>query len=132
MAFTESITMGGGANGQPRWWHIVISETSVGAASEWDVSPPNFPRAGMIVNFKAVLTAGSGTTIQPSLGRAAAYTAATTDPDFISEQSAAAASIADQSAVRFDGGSGSLYGRSAVDAGADNSITTEILVVADF
>ena len=106
---------------------ITIAETDAASASEWEVS--GLPQSCVLVSIKGQLTAGTGTTIGPyELGAATGWSSNTMD-DLGTSSIAAAAFMADQTALILPIGSGgSLYGRSKVDAAADNSITTQLVL----
>lgn len=114
-----------------RMWRIVIAETECAATSEWDVAPADcaghpLPAEGTITLYAAVKTAGTAATLRPMLSDTTAP--ASTQIGWIGQQSAAAASVHDATSLRYSG-LATLYGRTTPDAGADNSITTEITIV---
>ena len=106
-------------------YYVTITETECAAASEWNI--PNLPTVFTVLSYTAQRTAGSATTLRPALGKAAAFT--TTSVNFIGQQAAAAAFVNDQSAI-ICRGTGTLYGHTTPDVGADNSVTTEIILAA--
>ena len=107
-----------------RW---TISET--GAAPTDTFTLTGAPPIGTVVLYKANLTAGTGVTINPRLGRTLAFT--TTTNDVIGVNSTTAALINDASNLRYAGLTGAkIYGRSLPsNAAADHSVSTEIVVV---
>lgn len=107
-----------------RW---TVSET--GAAPTDTFTLTGAPAVGTVVLYKANLTAGTGATINPRLGRTAAF--ATTTNDVIGVNSTTAALINDASNLRYAGLTGAkIYGRSLPsNAAADHSVSTEIVVV---
>lgn len=111
--------------GGRRHWHISFSETEASSSSEWSVpATVDLPRCGTITFYTASLTAGTGTTIQPVVTKAAG--AASTSINYLGQVSAAAANVRAKMDTRFDGLS-RLYGKStANNAAADHAITTEI------
>lgn len=119
--------------GQRRHFRVVVSETNVSSASEWntgmDTSNPKLPHTGTVTLTKGDLTAGTGTTFQPKLGRAATPTANTIQ--YFGQVSAAAAFINDATPLRYDNlTTGILYGMSMPNSAvADHTITTEFTVV---
>jgi len=124
VAFTFTRTISGYAG--IRAYHYTITETLIAAASEWTLT--GCPINGRIVSYIADLTGGSAATIQPFLSRITGGT--TTDVDFISQQAAAAAYINDQSQVVYVGlTGGELFGLTTPDAGADNNVTTSLLII---
>ena len=106
---------------------ITFTETEAASGSEWSVS--GLPVVGTITHYKATLTAGTGTTINPKMGRAAAFVVST--QDHVGTNSTTAAHINDGSDLRYDKlTAGVLYGRSSPNSAvADHSIATEITVV---
>lgn len=109
-----------------RHYRIKISETAIDGTSEWSVD--NLPEVATMVDYKATLLSGTASTIQPALGAAAAWVANTQDD--IAVQQAAAAHVNDQTRVRMIIPTGnSLYGRTTPDAGADNNVDTEFVII---
>jgi len=114
---------------------LSFSEADAADGSEWSVDelPPHFD----VISYKAtlVVATSTGTTVGPlQLGNAASFTATgagvATDQGLIAiSTEAAAAHVRDQTRVSCSVGSGgTLYGRSKVDAAADNDILTEIVI----
>ena len=118
-------------------WRIVVAETEAAATSEWDTSGmvdgggntvkmmPIFT----VIGYKSTLVSGTGTTIQPRLGKVTGWVALSQN-DF-GQQDAASAHVNDQTRLQCDVGiAGNLFGKSVVnDATADHVITTEIHVM---
>ena len=125
-AATVTLTEISGPRGQ-RMWLVDVAETGAAAASEWSVV--GVPVVGTITHYEVTLGAGAGTTVQPVLGMAATWTTAT--QDVIAEQAAAAAHILDNTAVPYAlaKGTSTIYGRSTVDAGSDNVVTTRFVII---
>ena len=107
-----------------RW---TVSET--GAAPTDTFTLTGAPPIGTVVLYRANLTAGTGATINPRLGRTLAFT--TTTNDVIGVSATTAALINDASNLRYAGLTGAkIYGRSfPSNAAADHSVSTEIVVV---
>lgn len=130
MAYTQStptvkVTMEGGR----QVVRISFTETETSSTSEWVVTDSRLPRMGTVVLYKADLTAGTGTTIQPKMGRATNPTVDT--QNWIGQISAAAGAINDASPLRFANLAGVLYGRSTPNnAAADHSVSTEITIIS--
>ena len=129
--FTASVTLTRRLIGGRRVWRVVISETECAATSEWSVAAADadgdpLPSEGTITAYDAVKTAGTAATLQPILSDTTSP--ASTQVGYIGAQSAAAASIHDRTSTRYQG-LATLFGRSRPDAGADNSVTTEITIV---
>ncbi len=110
-----------------RTWLITVSETLAASGSEFSIF--GLPIVGTIVRYGATLTAGTGTTINPILGRASGFAANT--QDWIGTQTTTGAHIADITNLRYRlTSAGTLYVRSTVNsATADHTILTEIEVV---
>ncbi len=126
MAYSATVTEASkGADGGRNHWAMSIAETEAAAGSEWSVG--GLPKRVTIFAYKATLTAGTGTTINPILGNAAAFTAST--QGHLATNDTTAAHINDQTRLRAYLPTGTLYGRSTVDADTDNTIATEILIV---
>lgn len=130
-AFTPTVTVSTKAADGRKRWRIVITETECANTSEWSVAPADcaghpLPSSGTITHYAAVKSAGTAATLRPILSRTT--NPASTQVGYIAQQSAAAASVHDGSSTRFSGLS-TLFGRTVPDAGADNSITTEITIV---
>ncbi len=126
MAYAAAVTESSrGADGGRLHWAMSIAETEAAAGSEWSIG--GLPNRVTIFSYKATLTAGTGTTINPILGNAGSFTAST--QGHIATNDTTAAHINDQTALRCYLPTGALYGRSTVDADTDNTIATEILIV---
>lgn len=110
-----------------RYLYVLVTETeaSSAAGAEFTFDMP-FTEA-TLVKYKATLTAGTGTAINPKLGKVTAWTASTQND--IGTNSATAAHIDDESRVSFFS-AGAIFGHSqANDATADHNITTEMIFV---
>lgn len=107
---------------------VRIAETEAAPASEATIDGSKIPRIGTITSYRATLTAGTGATIQPALGRKAAFTAST--QEHIGSQASAAAHIRDISGIRYNLGSqDNLIVRSTPNnAAADHTIGTELVI----
>ena len=81
---------------------------------------------GTIRSYKATLTGGTGTTIQPRLGRASSFTDDT--QDHLRTEATATAHVHNQSGLRYYASGGSLFVNSAPNLGADNSVSTQLLI----
>ncbi len=125
MAYAGTATIASkGADGGRNHWAVTIVETEAAAGSEWSVG--GLPQRVTIFSYRATLTAGTGTTINPILGEEAAFTAST--QAHIATNATTAVHINDQTVLRCYLPTGTLYGRSTVDAGSDNTIATGILI----
>ncbi len=104
---------------------IQISETDAAAASEFSIT--NLPRMGRIVSYRVTLTAGSGATVNPKVGISAAFVV--DSQNHVGSNTTTAAHVNDQVALGYASSDGRLFVRSSVNAGADNAISTEIVIV---
>ena len=130
-AATYTVTVSTKQGDGRRRWLVVITETECANTSEFAVAPSvcsgyPLPSSGTITRYSAVKTAGTAATLRPILSRTTAP--ASTQVGYIGRQSAAAASVHDGTSTRYDNLT-TLYGRSTPDAGADNTIVTEITIV---
>lgn len=106
---------------------VSIAETALATATESEI--PDVPRAGTIVSYRATLTGGAGATINPRIGLAAAF--ALNSQNHLGTNNTTAAHIHDQSEIDYVLPAGqSLFIRSNPNAGADNAVSTEILIRA--
>jgi len=105
---------------------VIITETEAATGSEYSFELPG-QGPWEIVLFQATLTAGTGTTIQPKLGKVTAWAA--NSQNVIATQAASAVSVLDETQITFSLTSGqTVFGRSlANDLTADHSITTLIV-----
>ena len=117
------VTVRGGRR-HVRW---VITETGASPSSEFVLD--GAPDIGEVYLYQATLTAGTGTTINPILGRAAAFTANT--QNHIGTNATTAARINDGTPMRYQGLTASkVYVRSVPNnAAGDHAISTEIVIV---
>ena len=107
-----------------RW---TVAET--GAAPTDTFTITGAPPVGTISLYRANLTAGTGITINPRVGRTLAFTTATND--VIGVSATTAALINDGTPLKYSGlTNGNVYGRSLPsNAAADHSISTEIVII---
>lgn len=108
-----------------RW---TVAET--GAAPTDTFTITGAPVIGTVMLYRANLTAGTGVTINPRLGRTLAFTTSTND--VIGVSATTNALINDGTPLKYSGlTAGNIYGRSLPsNAAADHSISTEIVIVA--
>jgi hypothetical protein len=126
MAYAAAVTVAVEVISGRRHYLVTIAETEAAAASEFTV--PNLPQRGKIMSYKAKRTAGTGTTVDPIIGRSATPTTATLDA--IWENGTAAGNIDSFPGVQYYSSTGTIYGRSTPNnAAADHTITTQILIV---
>jgi hypothetical protein len=107
-----------------RW---TVSETGAAPTDTWTIT--GAPAIGTVVLYRANLTAGTGVTINPRLGRTLAFTTSTND--VIGVNSTTAALINDSTPLKYSGlTAAKIYGRSLPsNAAADHSVSTEIVIV---
>jgi hypothetical protein len=107
-----------------RW---TVSETGAAPTDTWTIT--GAPAVGTVTLYRANLTAGTGVTINPRLGRTLAFT--TTTNDVIGVSATTAALINDGTNLKYSGlTAGKIYGRSLPsNAAADHAVSTEIVVV---
>lgn len=118
-------------HGGRRFIAISFSETLARDTSEWTVT--GLPRCLTLYRYNATLTAGTGTTINPKLGRATGWTASTQND--IGTNTTTAAHINDNTKVGFvllasvtGDDIGTLFGCSQANSTAiDHTIATELL-----
>ena len=112
--------------------HVLVTLSETEAASGSEAIVDGVPITGTIVGYRATRSAGTGATIDPIAGRAAAFVAA--GQDFIGQNGTAAAYVDPISMTglpwRYYSATGKLFVRStASNAAADHTITTEILIL---
>ena len=107
-----------------RW---TISETGAAPTDTWTIT--GAPAVGTVTLYRANLTAGTGVTINPRLGRTLAFTTSTND--VIGVSATTNALINDGTNLKYSGiTAGKIFGRSLPsNAAADHSISTEIVIV---
>lgn len=106
-------------------WRASGSDTNIGNGDE-EVAIDGLPVYGTILALRVVLTAGTGTTVDPEVYRETGGG----DLDTIAVNDTAAASIDDQSKVRYYADDGVLYLSYGInDATADHSVEWELYVV---
>lgn len=122
MAYASTITVEQPGTGL---YVVTISETDAAAASETeiDLADEGLPAVGAIVARRCAVESGTGTTVQPILGDA-------TDPAngaaWVFDTDTAANPVHQQPASPISYGTqvSSLFHRSKVDSGTNNTITT--------
>lgn len=124
-AKTYSMTITGGR----RCLLVTVLETEAAATSEFSLDLGGYLPAGTwkLVRFKQIKTAGSAATTAPVFGTATNPTSGTAD--YIGTDAAAATHDATNSGAGWVGDGATLYVRSVVNAGADNSITSKFYLI---
>ena len=112
------------------YYFVSFVETSINESSTWSVT--GLPFVGQIVHYKATLTAGTGTIIDPFFGRTIGFAADT--QDCIDPGYTAAVSIDDIGPTTYHlsswEGNGTLYGRNRPNnAAADHTVYTEFVII---
>ena len=99
---------------------VTISETEAAAASEATIT--GLPVRGRVLRQKCSLTAGTGTTVDPTL----TLPSGGTGVNIVVENDTAAANVDNGSdpAIPFANTGPTMYHKSVVDAATDNSVTT--------
>ena len=113
-----------------RQWIVTVAETELAAASEFtvgDTAGEQLPRLCTLRSYKATLTAGTGTTVNPTLGNVTGFTVST--QGHIATNDTTAAHIHDNTPVRLHLPTGELFVRTTVDAAADNVAATVMVIV---
>lgn len=111
--------------GGRRFWRWTVAETEAAATSEYTIT--SFPQVPVsMVFFYAGLTAGSGTTIRPSI-QLATGAVNSKSKNFCYQSASATDAQRDRTATPFPLSGGTLFIRSTVDSASDNSISTEII-----
>lgn len=105
-------------------WTVV--QTNAEATSEYELT--GFPEAPMELLYTlAVLQSGAGATVQPAFARDSGVTDSN-DIDFCAQVATAAITVRDQTPAVFPVVSGgSVYVRSNVNAGSNNTIRSEFI-----
>lgn len=110
-------------------WHYRWTVTETLASQTTEFTLDGAPPIGTVTLYRAVRDAGTGTLLNPRLGRTAGF--ATTGNDCIGVNSATASPINDASNLRYAGlVGGKMYCRNYPDnAAADHTIYTEVEIV---
>jgi hypothetical protein len=109
--------------------HVLASIVETGARDTTEVACTGVPVIGQILSYKATLTAGTGTTINPIVGRAASVAASTQNHVLTLGTTAAHVHERNSTSVYYSS-TGALYVRSRPNSSAtDHAISTEILIV---
>ena len=123
MAYDDTITIDRRMIGGVATFLITVTETEAAAGSEYEIT--RLPTRCTLLSTRSTLTSlgvGTGVTIQPRFGVSASWTDGDEDERAVSLTPGA--SVVIRESIHLDLSTGSLFGRSTVDAGADNSITT--------
>jgi hypothetical protein len=127
MAFAVNIQPVDATQFVPEHWVVTVEETGAVPGDEWSTAAAGnvLPQVGRISLYEATKDpGGGGTTIQPALGKEAAFTVPSQSG--IGQQTVASAYINDGSQLLYTlpEGSGVIYGRSTLDAGVSDISTT--------
>lgn len=129
-----------GTDGQGRGqYRVTIDDTldsDVSASTQWSIpcgaggpADVTIPESGTIVSTMVVLEGGTGTTVAPLFGYGDGF--AVDSRDHLSTFSGTpAATVRTQTPLSYHANGGSLEVRSGVDAGTDNQVFVELLIVA--
>ena len=109
-------------------WVVTVVETEAANGSEFVVPASALPAAGEVLSHKSTLVSGSGATIDPEVGTAAAWTANTQAAMYANGGAAAHVHFVPTAPTGLFRQSTGLHVRSKVNAGADNVIHTQIII----
>lgn len=135
MAYAASITITRIHTARGRGYRVLVTETEASSTSEWNTGNVTadaagrkitLPTQGRIVLRKVYKTTGTASSVAPVYAKATGITAAGVDAIAVTS---AATSVDDGTSIPFSLPGGVLYGRSTPDAGSDNGITTEIVII---
>lgn len=128
MAYTATVATTVERHSQRNHYTITVTEAEAqGGGSPSEYSVAGLPRRCTIERFTSVLTAGTGTTVQPRIGRSTGFVNDSIDQ--IDRADSAAAYNVITGAVQLDLPDGTLYARSEPDdATADHSVSTVICI----
>lgn len=108
-------------------WCTRVALVETGARDTSEATISGVPTMGTIVEWRATLTAGTGTAINPAIGTTAAFVAST--QAHVGTSSIVAAHVHDQTPLRYDAPAGVIYVRSTPNSAvADHAISTVILI----
>lgn len=129
MAYAKTVTVRKYSDSD---FEILIDETDCGTTSEAEISDARLPRQFRIYRQTTVLASGSGSTIDPILGRI-------TNPagiDVLCENGTAAAAVDNVAVTPIPcytaDPDGKLYHRSRPDSGTNNVVHSAYLIRADW
>jgi hypothetical protein len=108
-----------------RHFIVTIEEEDTAAASEVVIA--NLPSVLTLKSIKTEIVSGTATTVQPALGTAPSFAPATVE--YLGGQLSAVPFLIDQTPLKVYLPAGVLVLRSTPDAGADNEIVTELVLV---
>ena len=137
MAYAATVTVNRYTQAGRKYVKVSVTETECATTSEWTTSGANpsygsgyarsfVPTVGRIVSRKVNKTSGTAATVAQVLGKATGVTAAGVNSIAVEGAAAAINSILE---IPYTLVGGVLYGRSTPDAGTDNAITTEIVIM---
>lgn len=112
-----------GASNTSEWSTVPSASNTVSLNGDSISAPYLLPKTGKLVQFQAVLTGGSGTTITPRLTKATG--AAANSIDSLADRDSAAASHNSSLPVAYGykpQQAEKLYGKAVVDSGSNNTI----------
>ena len=108
-------------------WVTRVSLVETEARDTSEATIPGLPVIGVIREYRATRTAGTGTLINPKIGNAATFVVST--QAHVGTISVTAAHVHEQTPLRYDSPTGKLYVRSSPNSVvSDHSITTVILI----
>lgn len=129
MAYAANITVTTTVISGVKHWIVDVTETEAESTSEYHLEARLLPRLGRVVNIKATKTAGTGATFAPKIGLATNWSANTQDDVYAHAGHASHIHVAPTAPSGHFRQSDGLYVRSSPASGADNAITTQLIIV---
>lgn len=129
MAYSASVSVTTKVISGRRHFIVDVVETEAAAASEYSVPSYDLPTVGKVVQHKSTLISGTGTTINPKAGLSTGWSASTQAALYANSVAAAHVNIAPTTVSGHFTQSGGMFVQSVVNAGADNVIHTQIVIV---
>lgn len=129
MAYSATVTVSPLTISGRRHYVVNIVETEAAAASEYNIPSYVIPQHGKVVSVKATLVSGSAASINPTGGLATGWAASTQNALWTGPGAAAHVAFAPPTVTGFFNQSTGLWVKSTVNAGADNVVHTQIMIV---
>ena len=135
MAYAATVTVLRSMSGGRRRYTVTVTETECATTSEWSTAASTggatgvsytLPTVGRIVSRKVNKVSGTAATVAQVLGRTTGITAVGVESVAVEAAASAINSIIE---IPFALPGGVLFGRSTPDAGTNNVITTEIVIM---
>jgi hypothetical protein len=126
MAYTQGTVVKTATPAPDRINPITIRWTDTEAAAGSEAAIPNLPKSGTIKRYTATLVGGTASTINPSIGPTAGYSASSQQQVMAAPGAAAFIDVTGPFYFNSDEG---LFVRSNPDAGTDNTVDHQLLIV---